>query len=58
MSNYLDALCGNVFSEYLSKVMPLEIEHLSNYPDFLAFFLVAIITGMWKLKKIDKLRHF
>lgn len=43
LSNYLDALIGNVISETLHSLMPISVSFLSEYPDFFAFTVVILL---------------
>ncbi|XP_006624345.1 cationic amino acid transporter 3 isoform X2 [Apis dorsata] len=43
LSNYLDALIGNVISKTLHSVMPISVSFLSEYPDFFAFTVVILL---------------
>ncbi|PBC34473.1 cationic amino acid transporter 3 [Apis cerana] len=43
LSNYLDALIGNVISETLHSMMPISVSFLSEYPDFFAFTVVILL---------------
>ncbi|XP_015184081.1 PREDICTED: cationic amino acid transporter 3 [Polistes dominula] len=44
LSNYLDALVGNVMGKTLHSIMPIDISFLSDYPDFLAFGMVMLLV--------------
>ncbi|CAK9797786.1 High affinity cationic amino acid transporter 1 [Anthophora quadrimaculata] len=43
LSNYLDALIGNVISKTLYAAMPIRVSFLSEYPDFFAFGVVLLL---------------
>ncbi|KOC63248.1 Cationic amino acid transporter 3 [Habropoda laboriosa] len=43
LSNYLDALIGNVISKTLYAAMPIRVLFLSEYPDFFAFGVVLLL---------------
>ncbi|KAK2585220.1 hypothetical protein KPH14_009924 [Odynerus spinipes] len=43
LSNYIDALVGNVMGKTLQSIMPINIFFLSEYPDFLAFGMVMLL---------------
>ncbi|XP_054013626.1 cationic amino acid transporter 3 [Hylaeus anthracinus] len=43
LSNYLDALIGNVISKTLQSAMPIRVSFLSEYPDFFAFGVVMLL---------------
>jgi cationic amino acid transporter 3 len=44
LSRYIDSLLDNKIQYALEKAMPMSIEGLASYPDFLAFALVMLIT--------------
>ncbi|XP_047370451.1 cationic amino acid transporter 3 isoform X4 [Vespa velutina] len=44
LSNYIDALIGNVMGKTLQSVMPINISFLSEYPDFFAFGMVMLLA--------------
>lgn len=44
LSNYIDALIGNVMSNAMRSVMPIDISFLSEYPDFFAFGMVMLLV--------------
>lgn len=44
LSRYIDSLCDNKIKHAFRAAMPIDIDHLAPYPDFLAFGLVIIIT--------------
>lgn len=46
LSNYLDALIGNVISKTLTSVMPIHVSFLSEYPDFFAFAVVLLLVAL------------
>lgn len=46
LSNYLDALIGNVMGNTLSSLFPINISFLSEYPDFFAFGMVMLLVGL------------
>ncbi|CAL7935615.1 unnamed protein product [Xylocopa violacea] len=43
LSNYLDALIGNVIRKTLLAAMPIHVSFLSEYPDFFAFSVVLLL---------------
>ncbi|KAK9306851.1 hypothetical protein QLX08_002723 [Tetragonisca angustula] len=43
LSGYLDALIGDVMRKTLQAAMPINIEYLSEYPDFFAFGVVVLL---------------
>ncbi|XP_011692137.1 PREDICTED: cationic amino acid transporter 3 isoform X1 [Wasmannia auropunctata] len=44
LSNYIDALIGNVMGNALRSLMPIDISFLSEYPDFFAFGMVMLLV--------------
>ncbi|XP_014605414.1 PREDICTED: cationic amino acid transporter 3 isoform X1 [Polistes canadensis] len=44
LSNYIDALIGNVMGKTLYSIMPIDISFLSEYPDFFAFGMVMLLV--------------
>ncbi|XP_047533228.1 cationic amino acid transporter 3 [Vanessa atalanta] len=44
MANYIDSLFNNTMAITMRKMVPINISFLANYPDFLAFGLVLLIT--------------
>ncbi|XP_043502159.1 cationic amino acid transporter 3 [Polistes fuscatus] len=44
LSNYIDALIGNVMGKTLHSIMPINISFLSEYPDFFAFGMVMLLV--------------
>ncbi|CAG9760498.1 unnamed protein product [Ceutorhynchus assimilis] len=46
LSNYIDALADNKISEAFLRWLPINMSYLSPYPDFLAFTVVLILTGL------------
>jgi hypothetical protein len=49
LSKYIDELSGNKISSYLRNHIPMNIENLGPYPDFLAFGLVLCVTGIFSI---------
>lgn len=44
MSLYIDSLCNNIMARILTELAPINVSFLGDYPDILAFGLVAGIT--------------
>nr|CAD7403229.1 unnamed protein product [Timema poppensis] len=44
LSNYIDALTDNVMHKTMIEVMPININFLSDYPDFLAFGIIMLLA--------------
>ena len=45
LSRYVDSLSGNKIREYLREHLPMNVSSFAEYPDFLAFAFVLLITG-------------
>ncbi|TMW53994.1 hypothetical protein DOY81_000926 [Sarcophaga bullata] len=45
-SGYFDSLIDQNMSKTLSEAVPIHVEFLGDYPDFLAFGLIFILTGL------------
>ena len=45
LSRYIDSLFDNKIQRALIGAMPMDVEGLATYPDFLAFILVLLITA-------------
>ena len=46
LSRYIDALCDNKMRDAFKEYMPINISGIAEYPDFLAFGFVMLITGI------------
>ncbi|XP_035790739.1 cationic amino acid transporter 2-like [Anopheles albimanus] len=46
MSGYIDLLVDKKISSAIRDVMPMQIDFLSDYPDFFSFMLVLILAGL------------
>ncbi|KRT78979.1 Amino acid permease, partial [Oryctes borbonicus] len=44
LSDYIDALANNTISNTLRDVMPIDVNFLSTYPDFLSLAFVILLT--------------
>lgn len=44
LSGYIDALTNKSIASSLTDVMPIEVDFLSEYPDFLSFGFVMVLT--------------
>ncbi|XP_041979235.1 cationic amino acid transporter 2-like isoform X2 [Aricia agestis] len=58
LSEYLDSLCGKAISGQLREWMPMDVPHLAQYPDLLAFtvimaFSVALAFGVKESTKFN-----
>lgn len=47
LSNYIDALANKKIRDTLREWIPIDINFLSPYPDFLAFGFVLLLTGKY-----------
>lgn len=45
-SGYIDSLVDQTIAKHFREWMPMNIEHLSRYPDFLAFFITITLAFM------------
>lgn len=45
LSNYIDTLCDMKIRKAFRYAMPMNLAGFAQYPDFLAFALVMVITG-------------
>ena len=45
LSTYLDELLGNVISDFFKKHFPMNSDFLGDYPDFLAFGIVLLLSS-------------
>ena len=45
LSRYIDSLFDNKIQDALRGAMPMDLEGIAQYPDFLAFVLVMVITA-------------
>lgn len=45
-SSYFDSLVDNKIQNFFHEYMPMNIEGLSKYPDFFAFAITLVITGL------------
>ncbi|XP_014254900.1 high affinity cationic amino acid transporter 1-like isoform X3 [Cimex lectularius] len=48
-SAYLDQMFGKVIASTLTEVMPLHVDFLSPYPDFLSLGIVLLLTGFFPI---------
>lgn len=46
LSNYIDALIGNVIGNTIRSLMPINVPFLSEYPDFFAFVMVMLLAAL------------
>ncbi|CAG9562219.1 unnamed protein product [Danaus chrysippus] len=44
MANYIDSLCNNTMAETMTRIAPINVSFLADYPDIFAFALVLLIT--------------
>lgn len=45
LSSYIDKLAGNVMQNKMREIMPMNIDFLSQYPDFFSFAVVMVLAG-------------
>lgn len=45
LSTYIDALADEKISTYLKSVLPMTVDELSSYPDFLALGATLLFAG-------------
>ncbi|XP_064107774.1 high affinity cationic amino acid transporter 1-like [Macrobrachium nipponense] len=45
-SSYIDVLGNKVMSEWLTENLPINVSFLSDYPDFLSFAMIILISGL------------
>lgn len=46
LSGYVDSLAGNKMSEFFRSIVQFDVGFLGDYPDFFAFLIVILITGL------------
>jgi len=44
-SGYIDSLFNGTIAGYFLELAPLNIKHVSQYPDFLALSITLVLTG-------------
>lgn len=49
LSDYIDALANNAISDALTDAMPVNVNFLSKYPDFLSLAFVALLTSTYMI---------
>jgi hypothetical protein len=45
LSSYIDALSNYTMREAMQRTMPIDVDFLSKYPDFLSFGMILLLTG-------------
>lgn len=45
LSTYVDALCNNAMRKAFESAAPIDVRHLSPYPDFFAFGVTLVFSG-------------
>lgn len=60
LSGYFDALIDNRISRNLAAAFPIDMHFLADYPDFLAFSVVVILTALlsFGVKESSLLNNF
>lgn len=46
LSGYIDALMDHRMENYLNETMPIGVEFMGQYPDFLSFAFVLLLAGL------------
>lgn len=46
-SGYIDSLFNGTMEKYMKEHMPMNIKHVSEYPDFLAFGITIFLASMY-----------
>lgn len=46
LSSYIDKLIGNVMQNKMRELMPIDIDFLSTYPDFLSLVVIMVLAGI------------
>ncbi|RWS28043.1 Low affinity cationic amino acid transporter 2-like protein [Leptotrombidium deliense] len=45
-SGYIDSLLNRTIENHLRELVPMDVYGFASYPDFLAFFITILLTGM------------
>lgn len=45
-SAYFDSLIDKKIAKFFNATMPIHVDELSDYPDFFAFGITLVLTGM------------
>lgn len=46
LSGYIDALIDNKMQNYLRETMPINVNFLGQYPDWLSFFVILLLAAL------------
>ncbi|PNF36664.1 hypothetical protein B7P43_G13333 [Cryptotermes secundus] len=46
LSSYIDKLAGNIMQNKMREIMPINIDFLSQYPDFFSFAVIMVLAGI------------
>ncbi|KDR23205.1 high affinity cationic amino acid transporter 1-like [Zootermopsis nevadensis] len=46
LSSYIDKLADNVMQNTMREIMPINVDFLSDYPDFLSFGVIIVLAGI------------
>jgi len=46
VTGYVDNLAGNATSDFFRKYLPMNVDHLAPYPDFIAFTFVMVLSAL------------
>ena len=56
-SGNLDSLTGNKISHAMNESLPIRVDFLAEYPDFLAVGLIAIVTSRLLARFLRDIKH-
>lgn len=51
LSSYIDKLADNVMQNTMREIMPINVDFLSDYPDFLSFGVIIVLAGKFQVAK-------
>jgi hypothetical protein len=55
LSSYIDKLIGNVMQNKMRELMPIDIDFLSTYPDFLSLVVIMVLAGkFWNFTVLEQ----
>lgn len=46
LSGYIDELFDKKMSIYLKSILPIDVDFLADYPDFLSFFFIMLLAAI------------
>lgn len=44
LSSYIDALCDHKMEKFFTETMPINVDFLGKYPDWLSFFVILLLA--------------